>query len=175
MTTKVEKSGLLPVVQSMISENPEISDQKIANVLMRDYASKLEDGKITWFAIRNVRKKLDANRIIDMVDDDTELSSVALKEFRTIMLEGAKKAEEIYELAKDASELSIALKGLEQIRRNWVSMMDYYKKHVITPIQNITINEDKKVIVYMQKYTELLCANCRERVNRELLLDTKDE
>ena len=174
MTTKVEKSGLLPVVQSLVSENPDISDQKVANILMRDYADKLEDGKITWFAIRNVRKKLDADKILNMVDDDTELSDVALKEFKRIMIEGAEKAEEIYELAKDGNELSVALKGLEQIRRNWVSMMDYYKKHVVMPIQNLTINEDKKVIVYMQKYTELLCPNCKERINRELLLEHDD-
>ena len=143
MVTKVEKSGLLSVVASLVDENPHISDQKIANILMRDYSDKLENGKITWFAIHNVRKKLDKNKLIETLDEETPLDNVALNEFNIILKDGAEKAEEIYQDAKNNDELGIALKGLEQIRRNWVSLMEFYKKRIIPPIQNITINRKK--------------------------------
>jgi hypothetical protein len=140
---------------------------------MRDYPDKLDDGKITWFAIHNVRKKLDKSAIMNRIDDKTELSEVALDEFNKIMKDGATKAEEIYNEAKSQGELGIAIKGLEQIRRNWVSMMDYYMKHIIPPIENVTINEDKKVIVVLQRWNELICPNCKERIHRELLLNNE--
>jgi len=174
VTTKIEKSGLLPVVVDLVERNPNISDQKIANILVRDYGDKLENGTLTWFAVHNVRKKLDTSNILKNTDDETVLSDLALREFRNIMADGAKKAEDIYKEAKSNGELGIALKGLDQIRKNWVSMMDYYKKHIIPPIQNVTINEDKKVIIYMQKYTELLCPNCKERINRQLILENDE-
>ena len=158
----------------MIDENPNVSDQKIANVLMRDYSDKLENGKITWFAIHNARKKLDISKVLNSTNSETGLSEVALEEFKTLMMDGVEKAQDIYNEAKAEGELGIALKGLEQIRKNIVSMMDYYKKHVIAPIQNVTINEDKKVIIVLQRYTELLCANCKERINRQLLLENED-
>lgn len=175
MVTKIEKSGLVSVVQSMVEENPNVSDQKVANALMRDYADKLEGGKITWFAVHNLRKKLDGAKILDNIDDNVELDDVAMEEFNKIMKDGAEKAEVIYNQAKDNNDLATALKGLEQIRRNWVSMMDFYKKHIIPPIQNITINEDKKVIFVLQRYQHILCPNCRERVNREILLGNEEK
>ena len=171
----MERSGLLSVVSDLTERSPNISDQKIANILMKDYGDQLEDGKITWFGVRNARKKLDTSKILDSVDDKASLDDVALEEFNRIMKDGADKANDIYERARDGNELGVALKGIEQIRRNWVSMMDFYKKHIIPPIQSITINEDKKVIIVLQKYNELLCANCRERINRELLLEANDK
>ena len=167
----MERSGLLPVVADLVERNPNISDQKIANILVRDYGDKLENGTLTWFAVHNVRKKLDTSNILKDTNDETVLSDLALKEFRTLMTDGAKKADDIYKEAKSNGELGIALKGLEQIRKNWVSMMDYYKKHIIPPIQNISIHEDKKVIIMLQQYTELLCPNCKERINRAILLE----
>jgi len=138
---------------------------------MSDYGDKLEDGKITWYAIRNARKKLDNTRIEKLAEDKNSITEIAESEFNRILKDGADKAEAIYNEAKENGDLGIALKGLEQIRKNWVSMMDYYKRHVIAPIQNLTINEDKKIIVQLQQYNELLCPVCRERVNREILLD----
>jgi len=171
MTTKVERSGLLSVVNDLVQEDPEISDQRIANKLMKDYGDKLENGKITWYAVRNARKKLDNTRIEKLAEDKDSVAEIAESEFNRILKDGAEKAEAIYQEAKENGDLGIALKGLEQIRKNWVSMMDYYKRHVIAPIQNLTINEDKKIIVQLQQYNELLCPVCRERVNREILLD----
>ena len=169
MVTKIEKSGLTAIVQSIITEQPKISDQKVANILMRDYGDRLDNGKITWFAVRNLRMKLDKNKIMDLVDEGKSLDNVVIEEFNKIMIDGAEKAEEIYNLAKENRDYNIALKGLEQQRKNWATMVNYYKAHIIAPIQSITINEDKRVIYTLQKYQTILCASCRERINRELL------
>lgn len=175
MTTKVEKSGLLSIVQSLVDANPDISDQKIANVLKKDYGDKLENGTITWYAIHNVRKKLDKHNVLESIKEEDSLDDVAVQEFNRILKEGVDHAQNIYNEAKGTGELGIALKGLEQIRKNMVSMMLFYKKHIIPPIQNITINEDRKVIIQLQKYQSVLCPNCRERINREILLGNEIE
>jgi len=174
VVTKVEKSGLLSIVQALVTENPDISDQKIANSLIKNHADKLENGKITWYAIRNVRKKLDEHKVMESLSSEDSLEDVAVNEFNKLMKEGADDAKSIFTKAKEAGDLGIALKGLEQIRKNLVSMMMFYQKHIIPPIQNITINEDHKVIIQLQEYQSLLCPNCRERINRELLLGTNE-
>ena len=161
---------MLSVVSSLVDQNPEISDQKIANTLMKDYGDQLENGKITWYAIHNVRKKLDKTKVLESVEEGDALPDIAVEEFNKIMLEGVEAAKDIFEKAKSSEDFGIALKGLEQIRKNMVSMMMFYKKHIIPPIQNITINEDRKVIIQLQNYQALLCPNCRERINRDILL-----
>lgn len=171
MVTKVERSGLLPVVATIVDEDPDISHQEVANILMRDYSDKLKDGKITWYAIRNVRQKLNESNIKETLNEEESVQQQALEDFTGEMKQGAEEAKQIVEEARQEGDLSVALKGLEQIRKNWTSMMEHYKKNVAPAVQNITVNEDKKVLIQLRQYNELLCPNCKERIHREMLLE----
>jgi len=173
MTTKVEKSGLLPIVKALVDENPAISDQKVANKLMRDYKDKLEDGKITWYAVRNARKKLAESQMRELAEanPETGLVDLATEQFNKILMEGVDNAKDIYDEARDTGDLKIALQGLEQVRKNLVSIKDFAEKNIIQPQQNLTINEHLTIISDLRQFQKFLCPNCRTRINQELLTD----
>lgn len=174
MTTKIEKAGLSSVVKSIVEDNPDISDQRVADKLKNDFADRI-NGNISWYAVRNFRQKLKKNNLIERSSkENKDLTEVAIEEFNEILKDGAKKAETIYDRAIAEDDLNTALRGLEQIRKNWVSMMEFAEKHVIQPLQQINITQKKQIILMLQQYNEVLCPRCKEKIHEEqILVDSK--
>ena len=173
ITTKVERSNLLPVVAAMVQQNPSISDQKIANRLMANYKDKLVDGKITWFAIRNARKKIAESALRELAEASPEkaIMEIANEEFNRILMKGVDEATGIFKMAKESGDLKVALQGIDQVRKNLVAIKEYAEKNIIKPQQNLTIHEHLHIVNDLQKYQKLLCPQCRTKINQALLLE----